>query len=159
VRATAAAVTLATLAACRPPLGEPDGARPSRACPQTYEFGNSGCVEITGQVVGLRGQPLAGISVGPRYVRAGEEQGQLFSTTYASTDADGAFRFRVSRMVGRPTVVGPDTVSLWVAGADPATAGVDVPARVRDSVLVLATVSPVGAVPEPAVVRLTLPAP
>jgi len=127
----------------------------ARSCPQTYEFGNTGCLEITGQVVGLRGQPLAGITVRPGYL---PERGG-FNIVSATTDGAGAFAFRGSRMTGLPPAAGPDTLSLWVVGADPASAGVNIPARVRDSVLVQATVSPVGSVPTPATVRLTLQAP
>jgi len=127
----------------------------ARSCPQTYEFGNTGCLEVIGQVVGLRGQQLAGITVRPGYLpdRGG------FNIPIATTDGAGTFSFRVSRMAGNPPAAGPDTLSLWVVGADPASAGVNIPARVRDSVLVQATVSPVGTVPTPATVRLTLQAP
>ena len=62
-------------------------------------------------------------------------------------------------MTGPPPAGGPDTLSLWVLGADPGTAGVDIPARVQDSVLVQAMVGPVGTIPVPTIVRLTLPAP
>lgn len=140
------------LLACRSAV-DPSG---TRACPAALgEFGSTGCVELTGQVVGLSGQPLAGIYVGPRYLQGRE----VFNTVYATTDAAGAFTFRVSRMSGRTPAPGPDTVSFWVHGADPRTAAVNVPARVQDSVLVQAMVSPAGTIPTATAVRLTLPSP
>lgn len=154
-----ACAAAAVVTACRSPVGQRDEARSSRTCPQTYEFGNTGCVEVIGQVVGLRGQPLTGISVGLRHTSVSEAPGQAFSSAFTWSDSAGAFRLRAMRMVGRPPRTGPDTISLWVHGADPRSSGVGVPARVRDSVLVVGTVSPVGAVPEPTVVRLVLPAP
>lgn len=125
------------------------------ACQQTYEFGNSGCLEVTGQVVGPDGQPLAGIVVGPRYLPGSD----VFSGGHSTTDAAGAFSFRIWRMADFSPATGPDTLSLWVHGADPRSAGLGIPATVRDSVLVQATVSPIGTIPTPTTVRLTLSAP
>jgi hypothetical protein len=127
----------------------------SRACPETFEFANSGCLEVSGQVVGLRDQPLAGIMVSPSYVKNGD----AFGNSSAMTDANGAFRFRATRLAGLPPDVGPDTLSLWVVGAEPNTGTVGSPPPMRDSVLVQVSVSPVGDIPTTAVTRLTLPAP
>lgn len=138
------------LVACSSPVEPPD----ARTCPRTGEFANSGCLAITGQVVDPGGQPLAGIVVGTRYLPGRE----AFTTDYATTDTTGAFALRVSRLDTRPRPAGPDTVSLWVHGADPRTAGLNIPARVQDSVLVRATVSPIGTIPTPTTVRLTLTA-
>ena len=149
IRLPIAGAALLSLLACR------STAEPSRACQQTYEFGNSGCLEVTGQVVGLRGQPLRGISV----VAKVASDRIMFAGGGATTDSTGAFAIRAARMAGDRPAMGPDTLSVWIVGADPATAGVSVPARVRDSILVQATLSPVGDIPTPSVVRLMLPAP
>ncbi len=122
---------------------------------QSYEFGNSGCLDITGQVVGLDGQPLAGISIHPGYLPGP----QIFTHTLAKTDAAGDFTFRVWSICCRPQTVGPDTLSLRVRGVDTRTLEVGVPASVHDSVLVHATISPIGTIPTPSTVRLTLSAP
>lgn len=128
-----------------------------RACQQTYEFGNTGCFEIVGQVVGARGQALSGISVGAR-----SEVGPstLFTSNYQMTDAMGQFRIRLSRMLGHPPLdARPDTLSVFVVAADPRSASVGVPASVVDSVLTLVTVAPVGAIPVTAEIRIILPVP
>ena len=139
--------------ACREPT---DAARADGACRQTYEFNNSGCFEVRGQVVGAGGQGIAGIYVGPRPVstRGG------FNTAYTTTDAAGQFRIRLSRMFGSAPAAGqPDTLSVHVVAFDPRSAGVGIPARVRDSVLTIVTVAPVGATPTPVDVRIVLTAP
>lgn len=111
---------------------------------------------MTGQVVGSHGQPLSDISVGPRPLASGV----TFNSTYSETDIDGRFRIRLSRMVGdRPAGPGPDTVSVYVIATDPRSAGVGIPAAIRDSVLTTVTVAPVGEIPEPAAVRITLQKP
>ncbi len=145
------------LAACGAPLGPGGDRRDARTCPQTSEFGNTGCVEFTGRVVGARGQPLADVRVHARDVPGRRDAS--YASGAAITDTAGAFRFRAFRMAGAPPAAGPDTVSLYVVGVDPSTAGLNTPARVRDSLLVQATVSPVGAAPVPTPVRLPLPAP
>lgn len=128
-----------------------------RVCQQTYEFGNTGCFEVAGQVVGARGQALSGISVGLRPILG---PNMAFTSNYQMTDAMGQFRIRLSRMLGRPPLdVRPDTVSVVVVATDPTSAGVGVPAHVVDSVLTLVTVAPVGAIPVTAEVRIFLPVP
>jgi hypothetical protein len=128
----------------------------SRACPQTYEFGNYGCLEVVGQVLGSSEQPLAGIVVGPRFVQASAG----FNTPYATTNDEGRFTLRVTRYGPRESpAAGPDTVSLYVLAVDPRSAGVNVTATVRDSVLVRAAVAPVGAVPVAQSVTMRLAAP
>jgi hypothetical protein len=139
-------------AACR----EPAAAGDPRACQQTAEFGNTGCFEVAGQVVGTAGLALAGVVVGPRYLPGRDG----FNTAYVTTDTAGHFRLRLIRVGGRPVgLAGPDTLSVFVEAADPRSADVGIPARVRDSILAVVTVAPVGAVPVPAVVRITLPVP
>lgn len=148
-----AALLLAVLAACE---GSTEPVRDDGACVQTYEFNNSGCLEIHGQVVGTAGQSLPGISVVARSPSA--QMG--YAVAFATTDANGSYRVRLTRMFGGPPPIsGPDTASIYVIAADPRSAGVGVPARIRDSVLVLATVARVGQVPSPAVARVALPVP
>lgn len=128
-----------------------------RACQQTYEFGNTGCFEVAGQVVGARGQALSGISVGLRPIPGLHT---LFSANYQVTDAMGQFRIRLSRMLGfPPSDARPDTLSVVVFATDPRSAGVGVPALVVDSVLTLVTVAPVGVVPKATEIRILLPVP
>ena len=135
---------------------DPTDARLDGACRQTYEFGNSGCFEVRGEVVGTSGQPLRDILVGPRPASSRAE----FNADYAATDAMGRYRVRLSRMAGSPPASGlPDTLSVYIVAADPRSAGVGIPARVRDSVLAVVTVAPVGAVPTPSEVRITLAIP
>lgn len=129
---------------------------PDGACRQTFEFGNTGCAEVRGRVVGAAGQTLAGISVVPWPVSTQA----AFATDYAMTDGAGQFRVRMSRMIGRPPEGGaPDTLSVWIVAADPRSAGVGVPANVRDSVLTVVTVAAVGTVPTSAEVHITLAVP
>ncbi len=123
----------------------------NNACRQTYEFGNLGCADIEGRVVDAADRGVSGIIVGPRY----EPGNGGFDTSYSTTDADGNFRFRVTRYLPRrPSESGPDTLSLWVSAADPRSAGVGVPATRRDSVRVSIAVVPIGQTPEP--VRVTI---
>ena len=39
---------------------------PDSGCPQTSEFGNTGCFEVRGQIIGAAGQALSGLAVNPR---------------------------------------------------------------------------------------------
>ena len=128
-----------------------------RACQQTYEFGNTGCFEVAGQVVGARGQTLSGITIGARPIVG---PGVLFSSTYPTTDAMGQFRIRLSRMLGQPpSDARPDTLSVFVIAADLRTASPGVPAYAVDSVRTLVAVAPVGAISVTAEIRIILPVP
>lgn len=146
------ALLIGLIVGCRNPTDLAD----SLACQQTYEFGNTGCFEIVGHVIGSRGQALAGISVGPR-----SALGQnVFGSAYQMTDSAGSFRLRSFRMVGQPPAGAvPETHSVYVIATDPRTAGLGSPATVRDSVLTIVTVAPVGTIPQAAQVRITLPVP
>ena len=145
---------LAALAACgssSPTRAEVD----PRLCDQTYEFGNFGCTDIAGQVLGSAGQPLPGISVGPRYLPDRHD----FNSPFVDTDAEGRFHLRLHRFGAPPPAGQPDTVSLYIRALDFRSAGVNIPARVRDSVLIQVTVAPVGAVAPVTEVVLRLPTP
>jgi hypothetical protein len=149
LRFSAVSCVILCLAACSSAV-EQEGAVDPRACAQSYEFGNTGCIEVTGTVLGLRQQGLPGIIVGPVYLPTGE----AFNTVYGQTDVSGRFIFRIQRFT--PARGLPDTVSFYVRAADPSSAGVGIPARVRDSLLITATVTPVGRVPVPTTVALVL---
>lgn len=149
----AIAAGLLSSVACNSSLIDTNGRLNARACEQTYEFGNSGCAEIAGTVLDRQDRALPGMIVGPRYVFPGAP----FNTPYATTDSAGRFRLRITRFGADAPAVGPDTTSLFVLAYDPRSSGVNVPATVRDSVLVRVTVVPVGRVPEPALVTIRLP--
>lgn len=144
---------LAMLSACAssPARSEED---PDR-CAQTYEFGNYGCTDIAGQVLGSAGQPLGGIYVGARYLP--DRDG--FNSPYVRTDVDGLFRLRLTRFSGPPPAGEPDTVSLYIQASDPTSSGINRPATIQDSVLVHVTIAPVGAVAPLTHVVLRLPKP
>lgn len=124
-------------------------ARPNDPCRETYEFGNTGCFEVRGQVVDRTGEALAGISVGPRP----RSTSTGFNTHYVLTDSAGRFRVRLAR-VAAPAPGAPDTLTVYMIAVDPRS-----PMTRRDSVLATVTVARVGAVPTPAEVRITLGAP
>jgi hypothetical protein len=141
--------SVAGLAACGSPTG--DDLSPG-ACPQTYEFGNTGCAEVQALVVSTAGQPLEGRQVG--LISKNRDLGILGEI--GSTNARGEFRGRMTRMFGRPPVDGsPDTVTVVVIASDPWSA----PPRIVDSAMVLVTMAPVGAVPSPVQARVVLPIP
>ncbi len=99
---------------------------------------------------------MAGISVGPRPVPGPS----LFNSAYQMTGSAGSFRLRLSRMIGQPPAGAvPDTLSVHVIASDPRSAGIGSPATVRDSVLTIVTVAPVGTIPQAAQVRITLQVP
>ena len=127
------------------------------ACRQTYEFGNTGCFEIAGHVVGARGQGLEAILVSTRPPSGPDA---AFNSGYPTTDSTGRFRIRAARMLGQPPANGaPDTLSVYVFAVDIRGLGVGVPATIRDSVLTVVTVAPVGTAPQVAGVHITLPIP
>ncbi|MEO7353263.1 MAG: hypothetical protein ABIZ70_02825 [Gemmatimonadales bacterium] len=118
-----------------------------RAC---EEFNSFGCVVIEGRVVGTRGQPLSGVSVGPRP----SADGGQFNGIYDDTDADGRFSFRIYRMLS--SQVASDSASLWIRAAIPPVLPV-MAATIIDSALVRVLVTPEGRVPSRASVSITLP--
>lgn len=146
----ALAALLLTVAACDRTT------RPTEAddtCQQTYEFGNSGCFEVRGRVIDSTGRALAGVLMvtGPSADRAG------FNTPTATTDASGAFALRAARMFARVPAPVPDTITIVVYAADRRTQGVGVPVMQSDSARVLVTIAPVGQVPNPTTITVTLP--
>jgi hypothetical protein len=148
-------VTLAALCGLLVSCRHPTDAGDPLTCQQTYEFGNTGCVEVTGRVVGLRGQALRGISVGA----VPADSASKFVGAFEMTDSDGRFRVRLIRMFGRPPMTPPDTLTVRVVAADPRSAGFGIPASVKDSARTLVTAAPVGTIPNPATVTFTLRVP
>lgn len=132
-------IFLALLAGCEELIGSRED---EAVCQQTYEFGNTGCVDVEGLVTDRAGRPLEGAYAGvARPVRA--EPHVTLSGGFPRTSAEGKYRLRVFRMVGAPTTT-PDTLSVWVrAGVppDPPVVGVPGPA---DSAVVVLELSPVG---------------
>lgn len=149
MRLVRVAGVLALLAAC---ASSTDPRHDPWACEQTREFSNHGCADIHGVVLDAEERGVQGIYVGARDVtgRGG------FNSPYATTDSEGRFRLRLTQYSRLPTGSGPDTVSVFVIATDPRSATVGVPATVRDSVLALLTVTPLGSVPEPTLVEIRL---
>ncbi len=121
--------------------------RETAACRQTYEFGNYGCAVAAGRVLDSLGQPVVGALVGP----TPSEDGIQFNTPYATTSADGSYSVKLTRF-GRGE---SDLVWVWLRASRIPTHVDSV--GVRDSVRVQLRVSPVGAIPDTAVVDLVLP--
>ena len=128
----------------------------SGACQQTFEFGNSGCVELSGEVVNAVGRPLRNIGVAAHAI-----SGDVGLTGIGLvTDSTGQFRFRLMRMfvLRQPSML-RDTVSIYVVASDIGSASSDGTARIRDSVIATPTFAPVGDVPVATHVRVVLASP
>ena len=144
-------VTAALLPACASSTG-PHPHAERLACAHAGEFASTGCFAVTGVVVDGAGQPYADVVLQLRFLpRSG-----TFATGPVTSAADGTFRLVGTRVSPVPADGARDTVAVYVQALDPRTAGVGVPARVQDSVQVRATMAPVGAVPSPSAVRITL---
>jgi hypothetical protein len=123
------------------------------ACRQTSEFGNYGCILITGTVIGLRGQLLSGA-----YISLGERvDGGQFGGGFDTTDATGRYAIRRIRVLADRTP--SDSVTLWVRGVRALTSAGLAGPYYRDSSRVRVRVTPIGAIPAATVVDLTLPEP
>jgi len=140
-----AALSILAVASCRT-AGDP--AIDPRACYQTYEFGNTGCLEITGQVVDANGQPLKDI---PLFGRAVPDTAGIGFANATTSDVSGKFRMRAIRMLGQPTSH-RDSVRVYVGALWR-------PTLRRDSVFVTATIAPVGEIPDAVDVRIVLQIP
>ncbi len=147
----------AVLAAC----GSPTASDLTRACPQTYEFGNYGCARIV-LIVQEPAKPWPRIRWDARVepdsvVPGGGASGPPFS--YWSEYAPR----KVLDVIWQwpPYPQGGDTASAWIVVKmleDPRPVVVGVPLEVfaADSALRLLHFSPVGTVPRPDTVRLDL---
>jgi hypothetical protein len=124
------------------------------ACPQTYEFGNTGCVEVRGRVLDEEGRPLAFSRVSPIPPTAPETG--MWASGHFTPDSAGNFTVRLTRYVAPRPAIDPDTVSFYVR-AFVIPIGVHAPPCPRDSVRVTVEVTPVGEVPTPATAELRLP--
>ena len=141
------AAVVTSLVACSSPTDNQD----PRACAQVGgEFGNYGCVEVSGSVVGADQSPLRQIMVNAVFLPG---RG-VFNTSFDETDLDGRFTVRVYRFL-RPETT-PDTISFYVRAVNPPWASMGAPGALRDSVLVTATVTPVGRIPVPTMVTISL---
>lgn len=136
--------SLTTLLACSEP--EPDPACPSGS----GEFGLVGCAVLEGQVFNNLGQLLSDVSVSMRALRP-------CSCTQSGddTDSQGRFRFTVEQFAASET---DDTLSIMVRAA---ATGDQYPQPtpttfVTESVAVLLTFRPVGAIPDTTVADITL---
>jgi hypothetical protein len=143
-RGTLLACVALALAACR----NPESVDP-RTCVQTYEFGNTGCFVVTGRVVGANGQALSAARIFSRV--SPDIESSVFAFVVDVPDSSGRFRVLARRMAGFPAP-GQDTVRVVVGALWP-------PTLRRDSVFVTATLAPVGQIPDPVDVRITLPVP
>jgi hypothetical protein len=117
--------------------------------PSGGDLGSTGCTDVLGNIVGARGQPLAGVDVGLRQSSAGGQ----FNTPYVQTDAQGLFRLRLTRVAPPGS---PDTASVWVGATVRPTPPQSV-AAIFDSALVPVRVAPIGRIPEAARVTISLP--
>lgn len=143
-RLASLSILLAT--ACNSPAGPELG-----SC---GDFGAYGCVAVYGQVVGTRGQALAGIDV----MNSGAGEGGDFTGDPRITDEAGRFRMRIYRMSQLHNVAGNDSASIWIRAAIRPQLP-QMSASVRESVLVRLRVTPNGAVPQVVPVSVTLPVP
>jgi hypothetical protein len=146
---TAAALAGSLTVACATPTHSD-----SRSCQQTYEFGNYGCFEITGHVVGLHGQALSGISVRAHAIA----ENVAINTGIPATATDGSFTLR-GVLFADPRPDRPDTISVRLVAVDPNSATLTTPASIRDSVTALVTITPIGSIPTPIRVDMTLGVP
>lgn len=123
------------------------------ACKQTSEFGNYGCIALTGTVIGLRGQPLSAA-----YMSLGDKvEGGLFGGGIDTTDATGRYAMRRIRFLADR--IPSDSVTIWVRGFRALRTGGLAGPYYRDSSRVRVRVTPIGAIPAATVVDLTLPEP
>jgi hypothetical protein len=131
-----------------------------RACGDSYEYGSAGCFEVTGTVVGERGQPLAGMVIGPRYVAPPAMDYYQYDWSNAVTDLQGRFRVRATRLAFQDAVMagGPDTGSVYVTAWDSRTP-LGTPAALRDSVLTHVAFASDGAEPVATIIYLRLKVP
>lgn len=123
-----------------------------RLCEQTYEFGNTGCFEISGRVLDRNQRPIerAIISAGPVADSTGEHRG--FASAVGYTDHNGQFQVRAHRMFSMPgDTANTFRVKVLVARPDPVL--------VKDSAFTAVTVAPVGSPANTVVVNFTLAVP
>lgn len=121
------------------------------ACRQTSEFGNYGCILITGQVTGAGGETLSGTAV---QIGNGGDRAQ-FGGGFDTTNAAGRYELRAIRVLRDRGAT--DSVTLWIHAYRGLRLS-PLPPLFRDSVRVRIAVTPIGAVPPATVVDLTLPA-
>jgi hypothetical protein len=152
------AALMAAAAGCG--AAEPsEGASP---CQQTFEFGNTGCAELSGRVTDQSGQPVVGAHVS--ITGAGEPERAISFGSVGSVDVEtgaaGDYRLRVIRVTGEPPSGRPDTVTVCVRSVVALLNPPPGAAAPRDSVQALLTVRAVGELPVvTSVATLSIPSP
>jgi hypothetical protein len=134
------AAILVTAVGC----GSSEPSEDSSHCQQTYEFGNTGCGELTGLVTDEGGQPIAGAYVS---VQGAVDPARELTLDYGyvQTGASGAYRLRVIRMTGEAPSDRPDTITVWVRAAMPPSPSLPVGTPgPMDSVRASLEIRPVG---------------
>lgn len=152
VRCVVAVLALGSAAACHDPAAAVDDG----ACPQTYEFGNTGCAVVLGVVVGARGQALEGVTVFARVDPAGAG----FASSYDASNPDGTFKVNIMRYAGHePVDRQHDTLSVYVVAQNQPLAWALGQPKVRDSAFTTVRMFRVGEVPSPSNLTMKLDVP
>lgn len=146
-----AAVSLAA-ASCNP-FTDPQS---DLNCPQTYEFGNSGCAKL---LVILDGPPLPWPALYRWSVRALSADSALQIFALGPDPVNGQVPLRVTLWL--PLAQGVDTASLWVVAKllddrGPIVVGVPLPVFAADSTLHPTLFAPVGERARTDTIRLSL---
>lgn len=132
--------TIVVAVACSDPTTA-DG----NACPQIYEISSYGCADLHGKVLDPFDVVAANVPV--------IVEGLGFSALGIRTDATGRFRHRLTQFLRLPT----DTVSVLLRAVSARTEpGGGSPQLLRDSVVVVVRVAPIGRVPTRTEVRMKL---
>jgi hypothetical protein len=118
------------------------------------DLGSTGCIEIAGLVLGALGRPVADVTIA---ALPGADGGQ-FAYGYALTGADGRFTIRLLRIATPAPGGAGDSASMWLGTRLPPAAPRRAPTS-AGSALVRAAVAPVGTIPDPADVTITLSVP
>jgi hypothetical protein len=146
-------ICFTALLACAGAACDRDISQANATCEQTYEFGNYGCAEVVGRVIGSTGMPLDSAFIRPSFIPV--ISAGTYNMPSVRTDAEGRFRLRIHRFGPRASPVMPDTFSIFVHAAvdykPPATIS---PAY--DSVLAVLELAPIGSLPKPATVEIRL---
>lgn len=152
VRRLLAALGILGAAGCH----EPAAVVEEQSCRAETPFPITGCGAIAGNVVGLRGQPLAGVQLTARSV----DSTKFIQSWFVSSGNDGTFRVRVLLLgnTGRGEVA-PDTLSVYLIAQNTALDWALGQPKVRDSTLTLLRVAREGAAPDPSNVTVWLEIP
>ena len=133
-----------------PPVLRPIRITEGTVCPQTFEFGNYGCVDLVGRVRRADGAPAVGASVGAPDPAEGDSaaRGAALGGGYPSVDATGRYRLRLTRYsppAASQRTADADTLTVLIRAALPP--GPEVPSGVPGPTVfarVRVTFRPVG---------------